>query len=76
FLELFSANFFFSLRKHNLVVPSIPITFDPALREQITEIEEVNGLHDFTITKAKWIKPIGCRNPGQTHTYAILHIAS
>ncbi|KAH9955353.1 hypothetical protein BC827DRAFT_1321218 [Russula dissimulans] len=76
FLTLFAGNAHFSYRKYNIVVPSVPITFDPMSRVQIEEIEEVNGLQDFTIAKAKWIKPIGRRSPGQTHAYAILRTTS
>jgi hypothetical protein len=76
FINPFAADAHISSRMYNLVVPSIPITFDPVSREQIMEIEAVNGLQDFTIAKAKWIKLIGHRNLGQTHAYAILHTTS
>ncbi|KAH9952347.1 hypothetical protein BC827DRAFT_1110822, partial [Russula dissimulans] len=76
FLNPFAADAHFSYRMYNLVVPSVPIPFDPVSREQITEIEVVNRLQEFTIAKAKWIKPIGHRNLGQTHAYAILRTTS
>jgi hypothetical protein len=63
-------------RNFNLVVPQVPITFNPVDKEQLREVEEANGLQKFTITKARWIKPEDCRRSGQTNTYAIISTSS
>jgi len=63
-------------RTYTLIVPRIPITFEPGKDENLREIEEVNGLAKNTISKAKWIKPPEKRRQGQTHAYALLSLYS
>jgi hypothetical protein len=63
-------------RNYNLIVPRIPVVFDPENKSHLRETEEGNGLHAHSIRKARWIKPIGRRRPDQTHAYAILSISS
>ena len=60
----------------NLVTPRVPIVFKPDNSVHLREIEEVNGLREHTIRKARWIKPIRRKRVGQTHTFAILSISS
>ena len=76
FTENFAAGSYIKERRYNIVAPSVPIIFSPESAEQLREVEEVNGLPDFTIAKAKWIKPTNRRRTGQTHAYAILRITS
>ncbi|KAH9953861.1 hypothetical protein BC827DRAFT_1097450, partial [Russula dissimulans] len=63
-------------RTYNLVVPRVPITFEPSNEAHLREIEEENGLHKHAVRKAKWIKPLGRRRSDQTHAYAILTLPS
>ena len=62
-------------RSYNVIVPRVPITFDPKNEVHLREVEEANGLKKRTIARAKWIKPIGRRRPDQTHAYAIFSIS-
>jgi hypothetical protein len=61
-------------RSFNLILPGIPITFDPDQGKHLREVEEVNGLSPNSIRKARWIKPLNRRRPDQTHAYAILSL--
>ena len=63
-------------REYSLIMPRIPLTFEPSNATHLREIEEANNLPFRVIRKARWIKPIGRRRPGQTHAFAILSIAS
>ncbi|KAH9957672.1 hypothetical protein BC827DRAFT_1087022, partial [Russula dissimulans] len=63
-------------RTYNLVVPRVPITFEPSNKAHLHEIEEANGLHKHTVRKAKWIKPPGRRRLDQIHAYTILTLPS
>ncbi|KAH9960260.1 hypothetical protein BC827DRAFT_1088287, partial [Russula dissimulans] len=48
-------------RSYNLIVPGILITFDPGNEAHLHKIEEVSNLPRFTITNARWIKPLSRR---------------
>jgi hypothetical protein len=61
---------------YNLIVPRVPIIFNPENKTHIGEIEEVNALREHMICKARWIKPIERRRAGQMHAFAILTITS
>jgi len=53
-------------RQYNLVVPRIPLTFEPGDLKQLHKLEETNNLRCQAISKAKWIKPAMRRQPDQT----------
>jgi hypothetical protein len=76
FTEAFSKGSHIRERTYNLIVPRVPITFDLENKTHIREIEEANVLREYTIRKARWIKPIERRRAGQMHTFAILTITS
>jgi hypothetical protein len=76
FTDDFSKGSHIRERLFNLVAPRVPIVFKPDNSIHLREIEEVNGLREHTIHKARWIKPIGRRRVGQTHMFAILSISS
>ena len=63
-------------RIHPIMVPRIPITFDPNNPKHLREVEEVNRMHPNTIKKARWIKPIYRRTQGQRCPHAIFTISS
>jgi len=63
-------------REYNLIVPRVPLTFDPKNITDLREIEESNRLATHVIRKAKWIKPVERRRPGQTHAYTVLTVTS
>jgi hypothetical protein len=76
FTDAFSKDSHIRERTYELVVPRVPLTFDPKEDEHLREVEETNGLSTKEIRRAKWIKPIGRRRPDQTHAYAIFSLAS
>ena len=57
-------------RQYPLLMPRIPITFDPGNPEHLREVEEANLLDKFSIAKARWIKPPYRRSPGQKAAHA------
>jgi hypothetical protein len=59
-------------RHYAILVPRVPITFDPTEQTHLREIEEANGLAKNVIAKAKWIKPIYRRKPEQRVAHASL----
>lgn len=63
-------------RVHPIMVPRIPLTFDPNNPTHLREIEEVNRLAPNTIKKARWIKPEYRRAPGQSCAHGIITLAS
>lgn len=76
FADSFSKDSHVRCRTYNLIVPRVPITFDPNEAKGLRELEEVNGLRPLTIGKAKWIKPLARRHPDQTHAYAVISLYS
>jgi len=76
FTKAFSEGSHITARKYNLIVPRIPITFDPKDKKHLHEVEEANGLRPNEITKARWIKPTERRRLDQTHAYAIMTLSS
>jgi len=64
-----------TLQKYNLIVPRIPITFNPKEEKHLYEIEEVNRLCPNEIFKARWIKLTERWRLNQTHAYAILTLS-
>jgi hypothetical protein len=59
-------------RRFNIVVPRVPLSFEPDNVEHLRELEEANGIEKHTFIKAKWIKPAARRRPDQTHAYMLL----
>ena len=72
FTKAFEEGSIIKARTYNLIVPRVPISFDPKDDKHIRELEESNGLRAKEIFKAKWIKPIERRRPDQTHAFVIL----
>lgn len=58
-------------RSYSLLVPRIPLSFDPTNDDHLREIEECNGIPAETITKARWIKPVNRRMPGQRAAHTV-----
>ena len=71
FANAFSEGSHIRERTYNVVVPRVPVTFDPKEDAHLREVEEINGLEKLTLSKVKWIKPIERRRLDQTHAYAI-----
>ena len=58
-------------RSYSILVPRIPITFDPSNETHLREVEECNDLPPGAIAKARWIKPEYRRVQGQKAAHAI-----
>ena len=72
FLDKFAIGACFRDRSYHVILRWVPITFDPISRPHHREIEEMNGLPDQSIQKARWIKPVNRRRSGQTKAHATL----
>ena len=76
FANAFSPEAHIRARTYNLIVPRVPITFEPSDDKHLCKVEEVNELDKNTIHKARWIKPLERRRPKQIHAYAIITLFS
>ena len=74
FLQKFAKNTSVRERQHHILLCRVPITFDPGNENYLWEIEEANGLLKYSLLKARWIKPEGRRQKGQTHAHAMAAI--
>jgi hypothetical protein len=54
-----------------ILIPCIPLTFDPTEDSHLREVEECNELPTGTIVKARWIKLVYRRAPEQRSAHAI-----
>ena len=70
------ANAFIKERTYPIVVPRVPITFEPANQDHLRKVEGVNNLAPNTICKARWIKPIYRRHPKQLVAHATFTLSS
>lgn len=59
-----------------VMVPRVPLTFNPDNPTHLREVEEINRMPVNSIKKARWIKPEYRRAPGQSCAHAILSITS
>ena len=57
-------------RQFPLLVPRIPLTFNPEDNKHLREAEEGNSLDKNAIAKARWIKPVYRRALGQKAAHA------
>jgi hypothetical protein len=60
-MPIFTANFIAGAvvkpKQYSLIVPRIPLTFNPEDGEHLREVKEGNNLPKSIIVKSKWIKP-------------------
>lgn len=76
FVAKFAPKACFRERSYSILLRWVPIIFDPNDRKQLREIEEVNGLAEYSVQKSRWIKPVGRRNAGQTKANATISVNS
>jgi hypothetical protein len=76
FTESFSRGSHIRQWTYNLIVPRVPIIFEPTNKSHLRELEEANNLTDYTICRARWTKLIERRRVGQMHAYTIITIIS
>jgi hypothetical protein len=75
FLSEFSRDASLSKRSYPILVPRIPLSFDPSNDAHLREVEEINDLPVGVIQKARWIKPEYRRAPGQRAAHAIFTLS-
>ena len=63
---------FIKPRVFNVVVQFVPLMFRLEKDMDLSELEQVNGLEDRAVTKARWIKPAARWSPSQTCGHMIL----
>ena len=61
-------------RTYSILVPRVPLTFNPDDEKHLREVEECNEFPEGTIAKARWIKPINRRAPGQKSAHVIFAV--
>jgi hypothetical protein len=71
---IFTANFATGAtikpQQYALLIPRVPLTFEPEQNDQLREVEEGNNLEKGVIAKARWIKPEYRRKPEQRVAHA------
>ena len=63
-------------RAYQILVPRVPITFNPDEEESLRELEEQNGMKDGILRKARWIKPTYRRALGQRYAHLALSVST
>ena len=63
-------------RSFQILVPRVPVTFEPAKEEHLRELEEQNNLYANRIRRAKWIKPTYRRALGQQFAHLALTVST
>ena len=76
FTKAFAEASYFKDRQYSILMPRVPLMFDPSNKAHLREIEETNGLSPSSIIKARWIKPEYRRSAGQQLAHALLTITS
>ncbi|KAH8985500.1 hypothetical protein EDB86DRAFT_2768780, partial [Lactarius hatsudake] len=61
-------------RSFQILVPRVPVIFDPENNDYLWEIEEGNNINRKSLQKAKWIKPLYRRAMGQKFAHLTLSI--
>ena len=63
-------------RVYPILIPRVPLSFDPENEENLQEVESANDLPPKTISKAWWIKPAYRRHLRQQYTYATFSLST
>ena len=71
FLSAFMQDATISKQTYPILIPHVPLSFDPSCDMHLGEIEEINNLLVGAIQMARWIKPIYRRALGQRAAHAI-----
>ncbi|KAG2153358.1 hypothetical protein DEU56DRAFT_726959 [Suillus clintonianus] len=71
FLEHFGIEVMIKDRSYHVIVENVPISFIPDNYAALAEVEKKAGLKPKAIIKARYIKPIARRNPGQRTAHVI-----
>ncbi|KAF8260869.1 hypothetical protein EI94DRAFT_1705984 [Lactarius quietus] len=58
-------------QQYSILIPCIPLTFDPSNANNLHEVEECNDLSEGMIVKACWIKPVYRRAAEQQEVHVI-----
>ena len=63
-------------RTFPILVPRVPLSFDPSNQEHLREVECTNDQPPGVLRKAHWIKPAYGRHPKQNYAYATFVLSS
>ena len=74
FLEMLHPSTTIKSRDYHVVVQFVPLTFKPDNDEYLQEVEDVNGIPNGSLVKARWIKLAARRTPQQTCGHAIFRV--
>ena len=59
-------------RTYTLLIPFMPLTFNPSDRPSLDALENENDMNPNSIVLARWIKPVDKRKPTQRVAHALL----
>jgi hypothetical protein len=63
-------------RNFQILVPRVPVIFEPDNKASICELEEQNSMSEGSLPKARWIKPIYRRTLGQHSAHLALSVST
>jgi hypothetical protein len=63
-------------RNFQILVPRVPVIFEPDNEASICELEEQNSMSEGSLPKARWIKPIYRRTLGQHSAHLALSVST
>jgi hypothetical protein len=63
-------------RTFQILVPRVPVIFNPDSKESLHELEEQNNIKEGRLRKARWIKPTYRRTLGQHVAHLALSVGS
>ena len=63
-------------RVYPILIPRVPLSFDPENEENLWEVESTNDLPPKTISKVWWIKPAYWRHPRQQYAYVTFSLST
>jgi hypothetical protein len=76
FIGKLDTNAYIKDREYPILVPRVPLTFNPANQEHLHKVESMNNLPPKSIGKARWIKLEYRRHPKQKFAYTTLSLTS
>jgi hypothetical protein len=63
-------------RNFQILVPRVPVIFEPDNKGNIRELEEQNNMTEGSLPKARWIKPVYRRTLGQHSAHLALSVST
>ncbi|KZV97557.1 hypothetical protein EXIGLDRAFT_670093, partial [Exidia glandulosa HHB12029] len=75
FVASFDAAAILRDRGYPVLVKNVPVEFDPTNLDSLRRVERANDFPADSILRAKWLRPIERRNPGQKNAHLCLVVS-